>query len=57
MRRLSVDPLFSGIAFDSHKLYDEKGLLKEEYQLDPKRLVLRIPKPYLDAHPEMVDNP
>ena len=57
MRRLSVDPLFSGLTFDKHQLYGTDGLVLEEYTLDPKRLTLRIPKPYLDAHPEMVDNP
>lgn len=56
MRRLSVDPMFSGQPAAKHTLYLTNGGT-EEFTLRPQRLTLRFPKLYVNAHPEMPDNP
>jgi starch-binding outer membrane protein, SusD/RagB family len=55
MRRLSVDPLFSGISF-YHTYYDANGT-PAVISLKPERLVLRFPQKVLDQNPGMVNNP
>ncbi|WP_127124508.1 RagB/SusD family nutrient uptake outer membrane protein [Pseudoflavitalea rhizosphaerae] len=55
MRRLSVDPLFPTHAY-THTLRLPDGNFTE-YNLDPKRFVLRIPPKILLANPGMEDNP
>jgi hypothetical protein len=55
MRRLSVDPLFTGAVF-THTLYDPSG--NTVYTLkQPDRLVLQIPQFFIDANPGMTNNP
>jgi hypothetical protein len=56
MRRLSVDPIFAGQPAAKHILYLADGST-EEFTLKPERLTLRIPQLYLNAHPEMPNNP
>ncbi|RYE22179.1 MAG: RagB/SusD family nutrient uptake outer membrane protein [Sphingobacteriales bacterium] len=56
MRRLSVDPIFAGQPAAKHTLYLTGGGT-EEFTLKPERLTLRIPQLYLNAHPEMPNNP
>ncbi|OOQ56725.1 RagB/SusD family nutrient uptake outer membrane protein [Mucilaginibacter pedocola] len=56
MRRLSVDPLFSGQPAAKHIVYDGTAVTAE-YTLKPERLTLRIPNLYLNAHPGMANNP
>lgn len=55
-RRLSTDPLFAGQAA-THVLYGVDGKVSQTFTLTTDRLTLRIPPPYLSAHPEMQDNP
>lgn len=56
MRRLSVDPLFSGTSF-KHKIFKEGGQ-DIEYTLPlPNRLVLMFPKNIMEANPDMQNNP
>ncbi len=55
MRRLSVDPLFSGTNY-AHTLYFEDGTT-ESFPLRPERFTLRIPKRILDDNPGMENNP
>lgn len=57
MRRLSTDPLFANQPAAKHMLYEMDGTVSNQYTLTPERLTLKIPKPYLTAHPEMPDNP
>lgn len=55
MRRLSVDPLFSGMIF-THTLYSESGDVI--YTMNqPNRLVLQIPMNFINANPGMENNP
>jgi hypothetical protein len=55
MRRLSVDPLFTGAVY-THTLYDPSG--NTVYTLkQPERFVLQIPDSYINANPGMVNNP
>ena len=58
MRRLSVDPLFSGITF-THTLYnDDTGNTTTVYTLDqPNRLTLQIPQALIGVNPGMPNNP
>ena len=58
MRRLSVDPLFSGITF-THTLYnDDSGNTSTLYTMDqPNRLTLRIPQAIIGVNPGMENNP
>ena len=55
MRRLSVDPLFSGMSY-THTLYSASGNTTYTLQ-QPERLVLQIPQYYIDANPGMENNP
>ncbi|NQX39086.1 SusD family protein [Pedobacter steynii] len=57
MRRLSVDPLFANQPAAKHIRYAADGTVFKEFTLTPARLTLKIPPPYLNAHPEMQDNP
>jgi hypothetical protein len=55
MRRLSVDPIFTGMAF-THTLYSASG--NTTYTLrQPERLVLQIPLLYINTNPGMINNP
>ncbi|TCD00960.1 RagB/SusD family nutrient uptake outer membrane protein [Pedobacter psychroterrae] len=56
LRRLSVDPIFSGTPLPSHTLFLTNGGTTQ-FNLKPERLTLRIPAAYIKAHPEMTDNP
>lgn len=55
MRRLSVDPQFSGVSL-AHTLYLADGST-QSYPLKPERLTLRIPPRILNDNPGMQDNP
>jgi len=56
MRRLSVDPLFSGLTF-THNIYPASGpALINELQL-PARLVLKLPPNIMAANPSFQNNP
>ncbi len=56
MRRLSVDPLFAGTAYQ-HKIYGTDGVVKETITLTPNRFVLRIPAKIMAENPNMENNP
>ncbi|MCJ8208834.1 RagB/SusD family nutrient uptake outer membrane protein [Mucilaginibacter sp. RS28] len=56
MRRLSVDPVFTGTAAATHTLFLTGGG-STQFTLKPERLTLRIPNFYLKGHPDMVNNP
>ncbi len=55
MRRMSVDPVFSGLIL-THILYLADGST-QIYPLRPERLALRIPPRILTDNPNMLDNP
>ncbi len=54
MRRLSIDPLFSGTTF-THKLYYSTGII-DSYILRPERFTMRIPTRILNDNPGLIDN-
>lgn len=56
MRRLSVDPLFTGITF-THTLYNQDGTTVSYTLNQPNRLVMKIPPGLLNSNPGMTDNP
>ena len=56
MRRLSVDPLFSGAPAATHILYKTNGTTTV-YTLTPQRLTMRFPRYITEDNPEMPDNP
>lgn len=56
MRRLSVDPLFSGTTF-THTLYSATGSVVSTFTLAPERFVLRFPQKVMDENPGMQNNP
>lgn len=56
MRRLSVDPLFSGQAF-THTLYNTDGSTTVYTLEQPNRLTLQIPPSIIGPNPGMVNNP
>lgn len=56
MRRLSVDPLFSGQPAAQHFLYTD-ATNATTYTLTPERLTLRLPPSYVIQNPGMVNNP
>ena len=56
MRRLSVDPLFTGQIF-THKVYQESGSPIIYTLKQPERLVLKFPLYISEANPGMVNNP
>jgi hypothetical protein len=55
MRRMSVDPLFSGTPF-THVMHLADGS-STNYPLRPERFALKIPARILNDNPGMVDNP
>lgn len=55
MRRLSVDPLFSGTTYThTHYLSADQ---KETFTLRPERFTMRFPKIVIDQNPGMQNNP
>lgn len=56
MRRLSTDPLYTGISF-THTLYNADGTTNTYTLKQPERLVMRIPAPFINSNPGMVNNP
>ncbi len=56
MRRLSVDPLFSGATY-THVIYTVSGEIETTYTLSPERLTLRFPQKVMDQNPGMENNP
>ncbi|HWK06737.1 MAG TPA: RagB/SusD family nutrient uptake outer membrane protein [Puia sp.] len=56
MRRLSVDPLFTGATY-THNLYSATGSITNTYTLKPARFVLRFPQKVIDQNPGMENNP
>lgn len=56
MRRLSVDPIFSGKVF-THSVYETNSTVTTITMDQPNRLVLRIPQSIMDANPDMPNNP
>lgn len=54
MRRLSVDPLFSGKVY-THYMYDVDGTFKT-ITLRPERFTLRFPQKVIDQNPGMTNN-
>lgn len=56
MRRLSVDPLFSGTTH-RHTLYSENGDVLNTFTLKPERFVLRFPQKVMEQNPGMQNNP
>lgn len=55
MRRLSVDPLFSGETY-THTVYDADGSIKKSYTLDPERFALRFSEKLVLQSPNLVNN-
>lgn len=55
MRRLSEDPLFTGISF-KHKIYKEDNSYTE-ITMPAERLVLRFPQKVMEQNPAMINNP
>lgn len=57
MRRLSVDPLFSGKTY-THILYNDTSAANiTVYTLRPQRLTKRLPASFMIANPNFVNNP
>jgi hypothetical protein len=56
MRRLSVDPIFTGTTY-THEALSETGTVVATFPLKAERLTLKIPKKILLANPGMSDNP
>ncbi|MBS1566150.1 MAG: RagB/SusD family nutrient uptake outer membrane protein [Bacteroidetes bacterium] len=56
MRRLSVDPLFSGMTF-THTIYNANGTTTVYTMDQPKRLVMKLPRVITDGNPDMQNNP
>lgn len=56
MRRLSVDPLFSGATY-THSLYSATGTVNATYTLKPVRFTLRFSQKVTDENPGMENNP
>src|SRR5690606_23650624 len=56
MRRLSVDPLFSGQVHD-RVVYNADGTIKDRFTLRPERLTLRLPQRTIEENPGMTNNP
>ncbi len=56
MRRLSVDPLLTGLQF-THKLMAADGTLSATYALKTERFVLRFPPKVMVQNPGMNNNP
>lgn len=55
MRRLSVDPLFSGTVY-RHNYYSASGNVTT-YTLSPERLTMRFPEKVIVQNPGMINNP
>lgn len=55
MRRLSADPLFSGLSY-THTLYKESGTAAI-FKLRPERFVLRFPQTITVENPQLNNNP
>lgn len=55
MRRLSVDPLFSGAVY-KHQVYSATGSITNTFTLKPERFVLRIPRKIISQNPGMSNN-
>jgi len=56
MRRLSVDPLYSGITF-SHTTFNANGTTTVINMKQPERLVMKLPRNITDGNPDMPNNP
>ncbi|WP_158995637.1 RagB/SusD family nutrient uptake outer membrane protein [Mucilaginibacter sp. L196] len=56
MRRLSVDPLFTGTTY-THTLYSTSGSITSTFALDPLRFTMRFPQTVIDENPGMENNP
>ena len=57
MRRMSVDPMFSGLTY-THVLYnDETSANTTIYTLRPERLTRKLPPSYMVTNPGFVNNP
>lgn len=55
MRRLSVDPIFSGTTY-THTEYTLAGGM-QTYPMPPERLVMQLPPNIMTANPSFVNNP
>lgn len=56
MRRLSVDPIFSGQIYN-RVVYNADGSVKNQFTLRPERLTLRLPQRTIEENPGMPNNP
>jgi len=56
MRRLSVDPLFTGMIF-THTVYNADGTTTVYTMKQPNRLVMKLPRLITDGNPDMINNP
>ncbi|WP_346318430.1 RagB/SusD family nutrient uptake outer membrane protein [Chitinophaga sp. YIM B06452] len=56
MRRLSTDPLFAGTVY-VHTMYNADGSTSVFTLPQPNRWVLKFPRFFTDANPDMPDNP
>ncbi|MBO9633562.1 MAG: RagB/SusD family nutrient uptake outer membrane protein [Chitinophagaceae bacterium] len=57
MRRLSVDPEFSNTIGNTHKLYNDQGVVAATYTLRPERLTMRFAPKIIDLNPGLDNNP
>ncbi len=56
MRRLSVDPLFTGTTY-THTVYSATGAVAATYTLRPERFTMRFSQKVIDENPGMQNNP
>jgi starch-binding outer membrane protein, SusD/RagB family len=56
MRRLSIDPIFAPMNF-THTMYNADGSTTVFSLKQPSRLVLKFPRNFTEANPDMADNP
>ncbi|HEY8954626.1 RagB/SusD family nutrient uptake outer membrane protein [Chitinophaga sp.] len=56
MRRISVDPVFTGISF-KHTIYNANGSTTEYTLPLPNRLVLKFPRNIMEGSTDMTNNP
>lgn len=56
MRRLSVDPMFTGITF-MHTLFNTNGTTTVYTLRQPNRLTMKLPRSITEGNPDMPNNP
>jgi len=57
MRRLSIDPTYSGVVNTTHTVYNNDGTISATYNLTTDRYVLQFPSLVIQQNPGMQNNP